>query len=419
MMTATDEAPREPRGPDPAQYREVMGHYPTGVTVVTGTSPEGDPVGMVVGTFTAVSLDPPLVAFMPTTTSGTFALMRDSPSYCINVLAHDQIDLCRLMAVPRPGKFDDIDWSTAASGAPVLQDAVAHIHCRPHDVVTAGDHLIVLCAVQAMEVNRPATPLLFFQGGYGGFTTRGMSAKGDAGLIEAVRLADVARPQAEQVARSLDCEVAVLVAANDQELTTAVAAYGPTAEVLEPLGVRVPLMPPLGEAYVAWSPDDTIEAWLARASSREPEVVDKYRSRLATVRQSGFALSRQREDASPSYADLHEAMREYAAGDLTPARERAVRAVIAQSSAFFETIDIEDGETYDLGAIVVPVLGPGGEVVLCLRASQLAAGVPAHTVRQWVAMLQGAASTVSQQLRSGGQDDHNAYLAAMPGDYMM
>ncbi len=55
---------------DPAQYREVMGHYPTGVTVVTGTSPDGDPIGMVVGTFTAVSLDPPLVAFMPTTTSG-------------------------------------------------------------------------------------------------------------------------------------------------------------------------------------------------------------------------------------------------------------------------------------------------------------------------------------------------------------
>lgn len=418
-MTTPEQDLREPRGPDPAHYREVMGHYPTGVTVVTGTSPEGDPIGMVVGTFTAVSLDPPLVAFMPTTTSGTFALMRDSPSYCINVLAHDQIDLCRLMAVPRPGKFGDVAWSPSASGAPVLQDAVAHIHCRPHDVVTAGDHLIVLCAVQGMEVNRPATPLLFFQGGYGGFTTRAMSAKGDAGLIEAVRLADVARPQAEQVARSLDCEVAVLVAANDHELTTAAAAYGPSAQVLEPLGVRVPLMPPLGEAYVAWSRDDTIEAWLARAATREPEVVEKYRSRLATVRQSGFALSRQREDARPSYADLHEAMREYANGDLTPARERAVRAVIAQSSTFFETIDIEDGETYDLGAIVVPVLGRDEEVVLCLRASQLPAAVSARTVRQWVSMLQGAAASVSQQLRSGGRGDYSSYLEAMPGDYMM
>ena len=101
MTTAAE--PVRSEAPDPQQYREVMGHYPTGVAVVTGTSPEGDPIGMVVGTFTAVSLDPPLVAFMPTTTSGTYALMKDSPSFCVNVLAHDPLELCRLMAVPRPG----------------------------------------------------------------------------------------------------------------------------------------------------------------------------------------------------------------------------------------------------------------------------------------------------------------------------
>ena len=106
------------QGVDPEHYREVMGHYPTGVAVVTGTSPEGDPIGMVVGTFTAVSLDPPLVAFMPTTTSGTYALMKDSPSFCVNVLAHDQLELCRLMAVPRPGKFDEVGLAALATGRP-------------------------------------------------------------------------------------------------------------------------------------------------------------------------------------------------------------------------------------------------------------------------------------------------------------
>ena len=404
---------------DPAHYREVMGHYPTGVAVVTATSPDGEPLGMVVGTFTAVSLDPPLVAFMPTTTSGTYALMRGAEAYCINVLAHDQLDLCRTMAVPRPGKFDDVAWRLSDHGAPALDDAVARIHCRTHDVVTAGDHFIVLCEVQAMEVSRPVTPLLFFQGGYGGFSARGLSAKGDAGLIESLRLAETGRPQAERVARTLGCETALLVAANDHELTAAVTAYGPNVQALEPLGVRVPLMPPLGEAYVAWSDDTVVDAWLRRASSQEPEVLDKYRRRLAAVRESGYAVSRQREHDQPRYADLRDAMREYAAGDLTPVRERAVRSVISQSSPFFETIDIQDSETYDLGAVVVPVLGPDGRAALCLRASQLPSGVDADTVRGWVTTLQSAAAEISAQLREPRRAEFAAFLEATPGDFMM
>ena len=81
------------RSIDPLRYREVMGHYPTGVTVVTGFAEGGEPVGMVVGTFTSVSLDPPLVAFLPTVASQTFARLRTAEAFCINVLAHDQVEL--------------------------------------------------------------------------------------------------------------------------------------------------------------------------------------------------------------------------------------------------------------------------------------------------------------------------------------
>ena len=79
---------------DPALYREVMGDHPTGVAVVTGVD-DGEPVGMVVGTFSAVSLDPPLVSFMPTVNSGTYARLAASPGIPrINVLAVHQLDPC-------------------------------------------------------------------------------------------------------------------------------------------------------------------------------------------------------------------------------------------------------------------------------------------------------------------------------------
>lgn len=408
----------EPGTVGPAHYREVMGHSPTGVAVVTGRTESQEPVGMVVGTFASVSLDPPLVSFMPTTTSRTFARLRDSPAFCINVLAHDQLELCRTMAVPGPGKFDDIAWSTSAYDAPALDGAVAHIHCTLDQVVTAGDHFIVLCRVQEMAVNRPVTPLLFFQGGYGGFSPRGLAAHGDAELIDAVRLADVGQPAVERLARAYRCEAAVLVAVNDQELTTAVSAFGGCARPQEQLGQRVPLMPPLGEAYVAWAPESTVEAWLRRATSQDPEVVEKYRRRLETVRELGCAMSRIQPDDGPQYADLTAAMREYAAGELMPARERAVRAVISGASPFYETFEIVDGETYDLGAIVHPVLGPDGSVALCLRLGQLPRGVGADQVRQWVAALKEAAARVSRTLSTRAGDQYAAWQATT-GDYLI
>ena len=404
---------------EPGDYREVMGHYPTGVTVVTGMSPGGEPIGMVVGTFTAVSLDPPLVAFMPTTTSGTYALMRDSDAYCVNVLAHDQLDLCRLMAAPRPGKFDEVDWTMSDHGAPVLTGAVAHIHCRAREAIPAGDHYIVLCEVQRMEVARPATPLLFFQGGYGGFSPKGMAAKGDADVIAAVRLAEVVRPEVERAAATLRCEVSVLVQVNDHELTTAVSAFGGSAEMQAQLGERVPLIPPLGEAYVAWSSDSHVAAWLARVAPQSPEAIERYRARLATVRLRGYAVSRLCPESAPRYAELKGAMREYAAGELTPARERAVRSAIAEAAQFFETVHIVPEEDYDIGAIVVPVLAADGTVALCLRAAQLPRDVPGSRVAAWIATLQQAAAAAGRALERSGQGEFADYLHTFPGDFML
>ena len=413
----TDTAMHDDSVVDPSLYREVMGHYPTGVAVVTGFD-GAEPVGMVVGTFSAVSLDPPLVAFMPTVNSGTYARLAGSTAYCINVLAHDQLDLCRRMAVPRADKFDLVDWSTSSLGAPVLTNAVAHIHCTVETTVQAGDHVIVLCAVRGMEVTRPVTPLLFFQGGYGGFSPGGMTAKGDADLITAIRLADPARQIIGPLADKLGCEAAVLVGVNDDELTTAASAYGGGASMRERLGDRIPLMPPLGEAYVAEQAREVVDRWLSRAPSQEQEIIQKYRQRLDTIAERGAALAMIAPGGEGAYRELHEAMTEYSSSKLTPARERAIRSAIQNMSWFFAAVKLVDDELYDVGSVAVPVHNPEGDVSMVVRVTQLPRGADGHRVKQWIREVKNAAKDIEDELRGAGGaqrlHDYRVYRGNFP-----
>ncbi len=386
---------------DPARYREVMGHYPTGVVVVSGTNPEGEPIGMVVGTFTSVSLDPPLVAFMPSAESHTYALMRDSPAYCINVLAHDQLDLCHALARPRKGMFEEVDWSPSPLGVPMLADAVAHVHCRPVQVVSAGDHVIVVCEGLDMHVTRPVNPLLFFQGAFGGFNPRGMTAHGDASLIEAVRLAEVARPHVERFAAEFACECGVLVPVSDSELTVAASAYGGRAQMRESLGLRVPMTPPLGEGLVAWQSPHQIENWLRREPSGDPKTAERYRRRLALIREHGYSVAGLPAGSPPLYDRMQQAMAQYATGSLLPAHERAVRAVIADSQDLFEMVDVADEQRYDMASIVVPVRLGDGRVPMILRATQLPQDVDGLTVRGWIRALRATVARVGADLGAG------------------
>lgn len=400
---------------DAATFREVLGHYPTGVVVVTGIHPDGEPVGMVVGTFSSVSLDPALVAFMPGASSSTYARLRECPALAINVLAHDQTDVCRTMAIPADDKFDRVSWTPSSSGAPVLEDAVALIHCRLEQEVLAGDHYITLCAVDDLEIVRPVTPLLFFQGGYGGFNPKGLSALGDGDFIEALRVAEAARPHIRRIADQYRCESAVLVTLNEDEMTTADSAYGGSTEVWERLGARIPLMPPIGEVYIAFAPQEVQDHWCAKAAKDE-EVQARYRRRLETIRRDGYAVVQVGAVGAVQYAKLHDALDEYASGPLTPSRERAVREVIAEMSHFFEPIDICEDTTYELGSIVVPVFNPDGSVSMVIRMTQLPQGVSGETVREWVAALQDAARKVTGSL---GGEASSAALSAYQSWFMM
>ena len=124
---------------DPTLFRETLGHYPTGVAVVTAVAEDGNPAGMVVGTFSSVSLDPPLIAFFPATSSGCFAHVRTAAAFCINVLASNQEALCRRLATGGAGKFDGVRWRSGPLGSPILEGAVSWIECTFEDIREAGD----------------------------------------------------------------------------------------------------------------------------------------------------------------------------------------------------------------------------------------------------------------------------------------
>jgi 3-hydroxy-9,10-secoandrosta-1,3,5(10)-triene-9,17-dione monooxygenase reductase component len=156
---------------DSARYRQVLGHFPTGVTVITATGPDG-PVGLSVGSFCSVSLDPPLVAFFAGRSSSSFPGIRTAGHFCVNVLADDQEEEARIFASRSADKFAGIGWRpSVATGAPVLHDVLAWIDCRIDRVDEAGDHLIVLGRVLDLEIGHEGGPLVFFRGGFGRYTT--------------------------------------------------------------------------------------------------------------------------------------------------------------------------------------------------------------------------------------------------------
>ncbi len=150
---------------DQATFRTVLGHFPTGVTVIAGM--DGDePVGLAVGSFFSLSLDPPLVGFCVDRSSSSWSRMQASGRFCVNVLGADQEDVCRAFAMSGEDKFAGIGWRAAESGSPLIDGVLAWIDCEVDEVHEGGDHQIVVGRVLGLDVGNEGDPLIFFRGGY-------------------------------------------------------------------------------------------------------------------------------------------------------------------------------------------------------------------------------------------------------------
>jgi flavin reductase (DIM6/NTAB) family NADH-FMN oxidoreductase RutF len=156
------------------QYRPVLGHFATGVTVVTVAADDLD-YGMTVNAFSSVSLDPPLVQFCADHDTRTHDLVADAGNYAVNVLTTDQEHLSNRFAGQQEemdDPFEDIDVVREATGAPVFDDALAYIDCTLEHSYDGGDHTIYVGRVEDLGVrDEGANPLTYYQGEYGTITT--------------------------------------------------------------------------------------------------------------------------------------------------------------------------------------------------------------------------------------------------------
>jgi 3-hydroxy-9,10-secoandrosta-1,3,5(10)-triene-9,17-dione monooxygenase reductase component len=154
--------------PDPSSMRAVLGHFCTGVAVVTGHNGIR-PLGFACQSVTSVSLDPPYVSFCPAHTSSTWPQIRSTGTLCINILADNQRGVCAKFAAGGDDKFCGVGWSPGRNGAPVVHGALAVIEADVEFEYGAGDHTIVVARVTGLRALDDRRPLLFYRGGFGGF----------------------------------------------------------------------------------------------------------------------------------------------------------------------------------------------------------------------------------------------------------
>ena len=148
------------------QFRQVLGHFATGVTVVTTTNGDGRPTGLTASAFTSVSLDPPLVLVCVDHKSQSYPALLEHRRFAVNVLTTQHQDVSRRFATSRLDKFDGVPHRIGQLGLPLLDGALAQLECVTVASHVQGDHTILVGRVEHAR-SGPGEPLLYYRGRYG------------------------------------------------------------------------------------------------------------------------------------------------------------------------------------------------------------------------------------------------------------
>lgn len=150
---------------DVKAYRQALGKFATGVTILSTLETDGTPRGFTANSFTSVSLDPPLVLVCIAHHAASREVFCDASRFSISILRDDQQPVSNLFASQRPDKFVEAPWHKAKSGTPFIDNAIAWFDCSQHNIVEAGDHIILIGRVEEFSA-REGQPLGYFAGSY-------------------------------------------------------------------------------------------------------------------------------------------------------------------------------------------------------------------------------------------------------------
>jgi flavin reductase (DIM6/NTAB) family NADH-FMN oxidoreductase RutF/DNA-binding IclR family transcriptional regulator len=349
---------------NPTQFRQVLGQYPTGVCVVTAIDDAGAPAAMVVGSFTSVSLAPPLVAFLPDRNSFSWGRLRTAEHFCVNVLGADQEAVCRRFASKEPQsvKFQGLATRASPLGSPIIEGAVAWIDCTHFAVHAAGDHDIVIGEVKHLDIEAGGLPLIFSQGGYGRFWPQSLAVEDPMGaLTEQLRDVEIARAEMEAIAEELAARCIATVRIDDEIVIVASAGHSNRGAGPLLVGQRFPFMPPTGAVFAAWFDERARSDWLKATAS--PDRASAFDAALGIVRDRGYSIGLASE-AQRKFVQQIDQRAQDGKGAKPGARQSDMRDLIQSLS--YDPPTLDDVVCARVRLISVPVFGPTNQVALAL-----------------------------------------------------
>ena len=152
---------------EPLSFREALGHYASGITVITSHL-DGEPIGFTCQSFYSVSMSPPLVSFSVMSSSASYPKIRQAGRFVVNILSGEQVRISNQFARRGTDKWHGVEWQESPLGNPIIVGCLHWLDCEIHAEHAAGDHLIVIGEVKALNLQEAATtqPLLYFKGHY-------------------------------------------------------------------------------------------------------------------------------------------------------------------------------------------------------------------------------------------------------------
>lgn len=223
---------------DPKALRNAFGAFATGVTVVTTRQPDGTPRGFTANSFTSVSLDPPLLLVCLAKTAHSAEVFANAPHFAVNILAEDQKAISGLFASRTPEKFAQCAWTPGPSDVPLIDGSLAQFTCANHQLVDAGDHLILIGRIEDFATTE-GQPLGYFRGNY-------FSVGIEKDLAEAAAAAKGSR-----LGAVLACDGGVLLKAEGNGLRLPLAPQ-PTLDSLTAKLTALGLSPQIDFVYAAF-----------------------------------------------------------------------------------------------------------------------------------------------------------------------